>query len=234
MLDLDLTAPAAVIVAWRTGRNAHGRAVKAGGPATESLRGYAATTLDLIAADQRRTYDPDDEQERECPYLTADRDELLDTALLGKIEEGSSLPLATDNELHKRTLALYALLVGNDPNTVAAFVRRGNPVKVAKRGFYALLDQTLTKVENPLLSFDNRFDVVISPGDVHILDQKNFEALFKESEAVLAKTAEWADELNNSVPLSDDSRGWLAKRLRSNSVMRRRVRSILKSDSCTN
>jgi len=61
------------------------------------------------------------------------------------------------------------------------------------------------------------------------MNQKNFESLFKESEAVLAKTAGWAESLNSYLPMADDSQQWLAKRLRENSVMRRKVQSILRS-----
>jgi len=73
------------------------------------------------------------------------------------------------------------------------------------------------------------FDVVIYQDKVRILNQKNFEGLFKESDVVLAKTAEWADKLSKSLPIDAAGAGWLAKRLRETSVMRRRVQSILKS-----
>lgn len=221
---------AVVVVAWRMGKKAHARVVKAGGDVTAELRSYAAATENKILNGSGRDYDPNDEQDEETTYLKADREELLDTALLEEILKGASLPLASDEVLRERPLVLYALLTGNDPGRLRAYVRKKSPVYLGKKGLVTLFDQTLTRVEKPLLAFDEFFDLVIYPQDVKILHQKNFEGLFKESQAVLAKTFEWAESLSKSIPLSPDSVEWLAKRLRETSVMRRRVQSILKSE----
>lgn len=221
---------AVVVVAWRTGKKAHGRVVKAGGDVTGALRVYASDIENKIANGSGREYDPNDEQDDETTYLKADREELLDTALLEEIFKGASLPLASDEVLRKRPLVLYTLLLGNDPSKLRAYIRKRSPIHLAKKGIVALFDQTLTRVEKPLLAFDNFFDVVVYPDSVTIFHQKNFEGLFKESQAVLSKTTEWAESLSRSIPLNTDSVEWLAKRLRETSVMRRRVQSLLKSE----
>ena len=120
------------------------------------------------------------------------------------------------DELRKRTLALYALLIGNDPGSRVIFVRKGNPVSLASKGVVAVFDDTLTRVTRPILAFDSTFDVIVLRSSVWILNQKNFESLFKESEAVLARTSEWVDQLSEVLPIADDSRKWLASRLRQN------------------
>lgn len=228
-IELSLEGPATVVVAWRSGKHAHGRALKAGCEVTDHLRRYAASALELVRTGQGRAYDPNDEQDDECTYLEADPCELLDTELLEQTLQAASLPQATTDELRRHPLALYALVVGEDPNALTAFVRKGNPVKFAKKGLVAIFDETLTRVERPLLAFDERYDVVIYPGKVHILNQTHFEALFKESEAVLARTWEWARNLASALPMSTNSMDWLATRLRQTSVIRRRVQSILNS-----
>ncbi len=48
----------------------------------------------------------------------------------------------------------------------------------------------------PILAFDSTFDVILLGNSVWIVNQANFEDLFKESEAVLARTSEWVDQLN--------------------------------------
>jgi hypothetical protein len=194
-----------------------------------SLRRYAGAALDRVRAGDGRPYDPNDEQDEECAYLEAGPDELLDTALLDTVLRAAALPQATEEDLKEHTLALYALVVGSDPDRLTAFVRKGNPVQLVRKSLIAVFDQTLTRVARPLLAFDERFDVIIFPGQVYILDQRNFEGLFKESEAVLAKTAEWAEDLGQKLQMSDESVQWLAKRLRETSFLRRRVQNILKS-----
>jgi hypothetical protein len=227
--EIDMNALATLVVAWRSGQNAYVRVVKAGGDVTEALREHAKAAIDKITNRQGRPYNPDDEQADECPFLTTDRSELLDTALLEQLNRGASLPLATSDEIRKQTLALYALLIGNEPDSRITFVRRGNPVRLATKSIVGVFDQTLTRVRQPILAFDSSFDVVFRGNAVWVMNQKNFEALFKESDAVLAKTAEWAESLNGFLPMADDSQEWLAKRLRQNSVMRRKVQSILRS-----
>jgi len=227
--EIDMDALATLVVAWRSRQNAYVRAVKAGGDVIEALREHAREAVGKIANGQGRPYNPDDVQEDECPFLTADRSEVLDTALLEQLNRGASLPEASPDDMRQQTLTLYAVLVGNDPDSRITFVRRGNPVRLASKSVVGVFDQTLTRVRQPILAFDSSFDVIFRGDAVWILNQKNFEALFKESEAVLAKTEEWAESLNSFLPLADDSQQWLAQRLRQNSVMRRKVQSILRS-----
>lgn len=226
---INTDGAATLIVAWRGGRNAYGRVLKTGGGVTRTLRQYAAAMAQAINEGRGRPYDPDDEQDEEIAFLSANRDELLDTALLTQIERGASLPLIAPDELRQHNLALYALLIGNHPNTRTIFIRKGSPVKLAAKSLVAIFDQTLTQVTDPILAFDRNFDVVLRSDAVWVINQRNFEGLFKESEAVLAKTAEWVDELGEALPIDGDSKEWLAKRLRQTSVMRRKVQSILRS-----
>jgi hypothetical protein len=227
---IDLGAAATLIVAWRAGQGASGAALKAGGDVIDALREHAQTALATVLSGGGHPYNPDDEQEDDVPFLTASQDELLDTVLLEQVLLGSSLPFITPGDLRRRTLALYALLIGNDPASRVIFVRKANPVSLASKSVVAMLfDDTLTRVTEPILAFDAAFDAVLFKSNVWILQQKNFESLFKESEAVLARTSQWADELSHVVAMTDDGREWLATRLRQNSVIRRKVQSILRS-----
>lgn len=57
----------------------------------------------------------------------------------------------------------------------------------------------------------------------------SIQSIAVESEAVLAKTAEWATKLGEHLPIEPLGVEWLTKRLRETSVMRRKVQSILQS-----
>lgn len=227
--QIDVNGAATLIVAWRTGRSAHGAVLKAGGAIMAALRDYAHDCLETISAGEGPPYNPDYEQDDDTPFLTANQDELLDTALLAQIRLGSSLPLVTPDDLRQRTLALYALLLGDDPDSRAIFVRKANPVKLASKSVIGIFDDTLTRVTQPILAFDDSFDLVVHGPDIWILSQRNFELLFKESEAVLARTGEWADELGRILPIPSEGTERLAARLRESSLLRRKVQSILRS-----
>lgn len=227
-----MSATPTLIVAWRSGHSARAAVVKSGGDVIEALRGHARHSLELLQVDHGRPYNPDDEQADDVPYLTLaanQKHDVLDTDLLDQLRRGSSLPLVTPDEMRKQALTLYALLIGNDPASRAIFVRKRNPVSLVTKSLVAIFDDTLTRVTSPILTFDSEFDVVLLRDDMWILNQKNFEVLFKESEAVLEHTSEWADRLSDVVPMADGGKEWLTSRLRQNSVMRRKVQSILRS-----
>jgi hypothetical protein len=228
--EISTDGATTLVVAWRGGHNAYCRVVKAGGDVIETLREYAIAAAQRVSDGDGRPYDPDDIQEQEQAFLSADREELLDTGLVAQLERGASLPLVTLDDLRRQRIALYALLIGNNPSSRTIFIRKGSPVKVAMlRHLVAIFDQTLTRITEPILTFDEKFDVILMHDAVWILDQQSFEGLFKESEAVLAKTAKWVEDLGEALPISDESLDWLKTRLRQNSVMRRKVQSILRS-----
>ncbi|MFC4070717.1 Kiwa anti-phage protein KwaB-like domain-containing protein [Actinoplanes subglobosus] len=137
-----------------------------------------------------------------------------------------SLPVAQTEEIKR--LKFYAVLIGDDPGNRTAFVHRGSPVQLATKGLVAVLSSALTRVENPIFAFRPEFDVVISPSGVFALNQKSFEALFKDSEPVLAKTSQWVEELSAVLPVESASKAYLADRLKANVHLRRKVQAILK------
>lgn len=228
-LGINTDGPATLIVAWRSGKKAHGRVVKAGGDVITKLQEYARQSISTINEHEGQPYDPDDEQDEDKPYLETDQSELLDVSLLGVIKKAASLDLISSQELKQKTLALYALSLGKDPDHPTILIRRGSPIQLATKGLVAIFDPTLNKVSSPVLAFDSKFDLLLTSRQVYILNQKNFEALFKESAAVLANTSEWVDELSTSLPILDESKEWLKERLTKNSKLRRKVQSILRS-----
>jgi hypothetical protein len=233
--DVDIDASAAtLVVAWRAGRIAACRVVKAGGEVIAVMRQYAKASQQRALEGQGRPYNPDSIQETEDAYLFASQDELLDTALLAQIKRGASLPQIKSDELRKKKLALYALLVGNDPASRLIFIRKGNPVSLASKGLVAVFDETLTRVTQPILAFGDQFDLLLYSDEAWIFNQPHFEALFKESAAVLAQTAKWVDDLSQILPIETGGKDYLAVRLRQNSVMRRKVQSILRSKYLSN
>lgn len=227
MEPVTTSGSATLVIVWRAGRAAGGRVVKAGGEVVAVLREFAARAAATVAAGGGRHYDPDQEQD-EAPFVELDPADLLDNVLLEQIRRGASLPLVTPSELRAHPPALYALLVGDDPAARTAFIRARSPLRLASAGLITVLDQTLTRVEQPVLAFDEDFDVIVGPEQAWALNQSNFERLFRESEAVLARTGEWVDQLAEVLPLAQESREFLTGRLRHNSVLRRKILSVLR------
>ncbi|GAB2749808.1 hypothetical protein GCM10027174_25340 [Salinifilum aidingensis] len=220
-------SPACLVVAWRDRKKATGRLVKSGGEVVELLRGYAEATLQKIEEGNGRTYDPNGEKDDEVYYLTTDREEVFDSDLLDEIWKGDSLPVVSQGELKRQSFVLYALIIGDDLDNRYMFIRRVNPVKLATKSIVTRwFDETLDRVEDPILSFDNNFDVVFTPNSINILDQNKFEDIFRDSEAVLEQAQKWADDIADELPVELEGVEYLKRRIRENSSYRRRAYSI--------
>jgi len=219
-----------LVVAWRSGKIAACRVVRTDREIINGLLRHAERYLRIVREDQGRAYDPDNAFSDDSGYLSASQEELLDTALLAQIKRGEELPPITIDEVRSKKLTLYALLIDADPDSNLIFIRRGNPVSLSTKSLVGIFDQSLEHVSNPVLSFDSTFDLMLyGNDDAWIFHQANFEALFKESSAVLAKTAQWIEDLSRVLPIADGGEDYLASRLQRNSLMRRRVHSITTS-----
>ena len=101
-------------------------------------------------------------------------------------------------------------------------------MKLASKGIIAVFKDSLDRIDAPIFAFEPRFDVIITTNQVWALNQKAFESLFKDSEAVLAKTSEWVESLSGHLPIEGGSKVYLADRLKKNSVLRNKVLSVLR------
>jgi hypothetical protein len=157
----------------------------------------------------------------------ASREEAFDTALLETLSAGGSHETAHDEDLNRR-LICWALVLGAGIDQTI-YVHRHSPITLAKKPLLAgLFDDSLTAITDKVFGFDGHFDLVITADQLFILDQGDFEALFKESEAVLARAGEWATSITSQLPVTTGSAEILEDLLRRNSVVRRKVTSILR------
>jgi len=214
-----------LVVAWRVGRNVVARKVKIGGPVEEALSQYATDAAAVVEASEGRQYDPDEDQE-ELGYVFSSRAEAWDTALLEELWKGDALPNLEPEELGK-TFVCYAALVGSGPST-ALYIRKSNPISLATKSLVAgYIGGALTKVENRVFAFDSNFDVIVTADRLFALNKLRFELLFKDSAAVIAKAPEWVDEMASLLPMSPESKANLESNLKTSSLLRRKITSIL-------
>ncbi|WP_186818266.1 Kiwa anti-phage protein KwaB-like domain-containing protein [Nocardia ninae] len=193
----------------------------------EALRDDVVRTAAGLIVGEGQAYDPDLPDD-EYQFLTANHEELLDIDLLSTLEQGQSLPTSTDDELRTHHLACYGLVLGNGTRRTL-YVRHGSPIKLARKTLLArLASESLDLLTTPLFAYDQRVDLIVTPATVYVLDKRNFEMLFKDSETVLAKAETWVEEFSELLPLSSDSKDYLAQALRTNSVLRRKVHSVLR------
>lgn len=218
------TAPIALVVAWRNGTTTHARYVKSGDPLDGELRSAAEHAL-AVGALATSQYHPDGIDDGE-PRIAGRRD-VDDTGLLSAIEAGQNLHPASNAELMGHQLLCYAcVFTGADGPTI--FVRKSSPVRLGKKTLWTRLnDDTLAKLESPLFSFDGYFDVIVAADTITVLNPKNFELLFKDSEVVLAMIPKWVGELGTTVSMTAGSAEVVSEALATNSYLRRKFRSVI-------
>lgn len=224
-MNINTEGPLNLMVAWGVGGKVHGRTINVGGGVADALRDAAQQTV--ASMDSGHPYDPDADME-DNSHLEASREELLDTDLVETLERGHELALATEDEIRSRRLSCYAAAIGNGPGR-AIFIRKTNPVSLATKSVVArLFDGTLDRVSEPLLAFDNRYDAILTSTTVYVLDKNRFEGMFRDSAAVLAKAADWVDELATDLPITAGSKDELVGALERNSHYRSKVHAILR------
>ena len=100
------------------------------------------------------------------------------------------------------TIKLYAVALGDDADRIL-FVRRANPQLPHKPGkFFAIAQERLTRIEEPIFAFSVGFDFVLASDWAVVLDQKSFEILFREIGLVEQRISGWIKGISDHVPMS--------------------------------
>lgn len=216
-------------VAWRTAQRSHGRKLNTGGDLQQYLQQIVDQTDSIVDGSTIEAYRPDGGEPEPGILFSTEISDRIDTALIEELNRGEDLDFAERNELRKHRLSCYALITGMEGNQ-RLYLRRQNPVRLAgKRLYSSLMNGPLTEVQDPVLSFDDRIDVVVEPGRVIVLDVRSFESLFRDSETVLEAVPKWIDEFQSHVKISEEGREVLLTSVRRNSIHRRKLLAILES-----
>ena len=124
------------------------------------------------------------------------------------------------------TIKLYAVALGDDSDCIL-FVRRTNPRLPHKPGkFFAIAQERLTRIEEPVFAFSAAFDFVLGPNWAVVLDQKSFEFLFREIGIVEQRVATWIQGVTDHLPMSASSIDSLREVALRDSRTWRRLRDI--------
>jgi hypothetical protein len=146
------------------------------------------------------------------------------------LRRASGLPLLAAPDLGAVQYQFYAVVMGNDPDTRVAFVRKNNPTKSldpGKRLLFAYGDR-LTRVTEPLLSLDTTFDLVVTPDGIAVINQDQFERLFRDASALVERYPVWAESFT-TLGLDAAQETALVAKCRTDSRVASRLREIYES-----
>jgi len=215
-----------LVVGWRVGARIECARVPTSTDIADDLREVCADTLDRLSGLEPRRWSreigPEDDE-----YLIATMEQVgLDSPLL------AALSTADFDVLHPRTLPdrdllFYTFIVG-PPDGRLTFLRKYNPRRGLRNRLVGLFTDTLTRLVDPLFTFDDRIDLVLDlTGGAAILNLGAFEVLFRTSPEMLARTPEYVADIAAALPIDTDAAEALTAAAEANSMLRRRLQAIV-------
>lgn len=233
----------------RTSKDPKGRRVKMKPDVVEALRKIASETVDQLAARSAVDYSDDLNFNAEDNYILIERGGLvvhrpaprrgrrpiqeqeapaqleMSPAVLEIVDAAASLEQINREDLIKKAFTFYAAVIGNDPDRRTAFIAKSNPYKAAQAGqLLTLFGDGLAKVTDPILTFALKFDIVVTPEYVAVLNLAAFEGLFREIDSMKARVPVWSNAAIEALPLDEKS----AKTLRTKATSSARVAAQLR------
>lgn len=145
------------------------------------------------------------------------------------LRRASGLERLPAAHLSRYAFQFYAAVVGRNPKSRTAFIRKNNPAKVLKRGrmVFAYGDR-LRSIEDPLLLLDEWFDLVVASDGIGVLDQNAFELLFRDIKVLNERYPLYAQAFS-TLKLGNQEIETLVQRCRHSSRLGNRLRQIYES-----
>lgn len=217
----------ALVVAYRGGRAFHFGAVDTAEPVARYLHNLVMNVEANVREKSPRRYSIETDVE-EDEYLIArleDRDE--EAALRSEIVNLDAMPQVGSRDVVDHKPVFYAIVVGSRPANRVAYLRKTNPMKVAKPGWGAFeFGDTLTRIENPVFVVEDTVDLILRPDVIEVLRPSVFESLFYELTGVETKIRGWVKSISRALPLETATATALTEACKKKARLRRRLQAI--------
>lgn len=222
--NISLTGPVALAIGWRDRDTIDGGRIEISNDVANHFRDIAINHLETLDRRSPRAYSPEADLEPHEEYMIFDLAELDPdepiTNLLDRIELRDAI---NTGDLPKRSLLFYCFVFPQQ----AIFLRKMNPNQSAKKGaVLTRLTNTLSRIVEPVFSFDRRIDMVFLGEELLITNRKAFEFLFKGVRYFIQHIDNWVQEIADHIPLTAGSTQVLVDRCRTNTRLRRRLETI--------
>jgi hypothetical protein len=193
----------------------------------DELRGIVAEVMDRMNNQTNaRHWSPEASWEHD-EYQVVPRGKLDPGNPVLEALEAEAFPDMALEDLHDPSLLLYAIVVGSGANRLL-FIRKTNPRYSAEKRLFAILGRDhLSRLEQPLFSFDRRCDMILVPQRGLIAFTENpFDQLFRDSPELQATVAASATTLAPNL-MTGESGDVLAAAAARYARVRRKIKAIV-------
>lgn len=193
-----------LIIGWRDGKRYKLGRVDTEKSVTDYLAALVAAEEARLSQSKARAYSVESTIEAGEYFVaeTAAPDE--EEALRAQLRSIGGLPLVTVDRLEKTSLSFYAAVVGTEAAQIKAFIKKTNPLMIAKGGgLLTVFGDALSRLERPVFTIAGSFDLIVYPDCIAILKEKPFQALFYEETGINASIGGWVDKIARNLPMED-------------------------------
>jgi hypothetical protein len=218
-----------LVVGWKKGRRVEARHVRLTSTVRRAIREACKTTLEHLRNSNGVTFGPDAVFERD-EFLAVPRQVVAEDAneLLAHLDRAAGLETVDPDAIPK--LWFYSAVVGNEAGKRTAFVRKTDPHLTARPGWViSSLGEALSRIDDPVFVLESRFDVIVLPDGLAVLNATPFETLFRAAEEMSERVVTWADAITDHFPIAGDGESLLVDAARRSSRLAKRMRSIYDS-----
>lgn len=220
----------ALIVGWRKGDE-----YIAAGPVdtkrevTEHLRALAYDTERRVRKLKAKGFSVEAAREDDEYFVASFEDFPNERGLRDALANYGSLPQMTVDKLKaaERPIAFYAVVLGNNVADRVCYVRKRNPVTIAKPGWLITeWGETLSTLEKPIFSIEAEFDLILRKNEIDVLSEKTFELMFYPMTGMDQSIESWIGDASRRLPMTGETRDLLVQTVKGHARMRRRLRAI--------
>lgn len=191
----------------------------------DELREVCAKALETLDELEERQWHPDALNEHD-EYLLASFDQLGDESEALRIVLSKEFDVLSASSLPTRNFVFYALIAGPAGRRVA-FIRKYNIRRGLRNRLITIFEDSLSKVEGHLFTFDSNIDIVVDPTKgAAILGLSAFQLLFRSSPEFMARTPEYVQDIADTLPMSSSAMATLVEVAQRNMSIQRRLQSI--------
>ena len=226
--SLDLSGNVTLAVGWRVrGSIGLGR-LEISPSIAQHFREVCESHLDGLRRKTPKLYYPDIDLEQATEYLYLPLDNLDRANPVLLAHEGVHLrDSITLRSLPKRSLLFYSVIFHNGPT----FIRKLNAYQSLNPGkLHTRLQDTLTEIEDPVFTFDERFDLIVSEDALAISNVRAFELLFRSDEVLTIHVRAYISHIASFVPLASTSIDAIEAECLRSVRLRRRLESLYRSE----
>lgn len=215
-----------LLVAYDTSEGIDARGVRLEEGAADGLRGLSRDWLNTLGEHAVVSYEATAELSDREVFLIEDPATLADFQDLYQLaEQAAELPSLAVDEIDRR-ISLYAVVTG-DTDRIALFKRSDPRIGYSGgRRFLAILEERLTRLEEPAFAFYTSFEFVLAPSWALIVNQSAFEKVFRDAGLVEQHIHEWTEGIAQHLPWADGAVEALTEVALRDSRVWRRLREI--------